>query len=115
MNTAEVSHAKLLYTVVVAETLSGLVESVHAAMVEGWRCAGGPFESLEDGMCQAMYRDPAHERLGSMLDMIETITRSLMPKPPCPKCGAPLGMHTPECPDAYPLGYDLFGQRNRSN
>jgi hypothetical protein len=50
------------YSVLTSETLAGLVVDVNAAMHDGWRCVGGPFLSLEDGMCQAMQRDPNFEQ-----------------------------------------------------
>jgi hypothetical protein len=50
------------YSVLTSETLAGLVVDVNIAMLDGWRCVGGPFLSLEDGMCQAMQRDPNFEQ-----------------------------------------------------
>lgn len=93
-----------LYTVLVSETLAGLVEDVNMAMRDGWRCVGAPFESLDDGLCQAMIRDPALEQANKMMQQaFEFIARG--PMPPlgklmeyCVMCGGVNGEHQPGCP-----------------
>jgi len=93
---------KPTYSVLIDETMAGLVVQVNIAMQDGWRCVGGPIESLEDGVCQAMQRDPTFDEAVRMVhDAARQLGLFNAPPGRCRHCGSSeVGKHFADCPHA---------------